>query len=274
MTAMAHLKLLLLLLWVGITVSTGVDLHKRIYGGQKCPDTERRYHVTLMAKHGTSGNTAYLCGGSLIHERWILTAAHCWKNEPGWDMYVTLGVHPQPSWIKLLFQRSSDKKKEVEITGRSFFVGINTFEDIMLLEIPPQTGRKTVALPDCAKPPKEGDVVQVAGLGGYMVDATGHTLPDQPPHLQCANMHVVDCEPTRNSACHSDVPYDNRLCLEEPNVDARHGDSGGGVIYNNMIYGVISGGGKRVCTEPVVTVNVCPYMNWINQKINPKSNGK
>lgn len=68
-------------------------------------------------------------------------------------MYVTLGVHPHPSWIKLLFQRSSDKKKEVEITRGSFFVGINTIDDIMLLEIPSQPGRKTVALPDCANPP-------------------------------------------------------------------------------------------------------------------------
>lgn len=66
-------------------------------------------------------------------------------------MYATLGVHP--SWIKLLFQRSSDKKKKVEITGGSFFVDINTIDDIMLLEIPSQPGRKTVALPDCANPP-------------------------------------------------------------------------------------------------------------------------
>lgn len=69
-------------------------------------------------------------------------------------MYATLGVHPHPSWIKLLFQRSSDKKKKVEITGGSFFVDINTIDDIMLLEIPSQPGRKTVALPDCANPPK------------------------------------------------------------------------------------------------------------------------
>ncbi|CAI5681177.1 unnamed protein product [Oreochromis niloticus] len=82
-----------------------------------------------------------------------------------------------------------------------------------------------------------------------MVNATGHTLPGQPPHLQCANMHVVDCKLTRNSRCDSDVPYNNRLCLEEPNVDVREGDSGGGVIYNNMIYGVIKSTDKTASTR-------------------------
>ncbi|XP_005953732.1 serine protease 27, partial [Haplochromis burtoni] len=146
---MANLMLLLLILWVGITVSTGVDLHKRVYGGQKCPDTERRYHVKLMATNGTHET---FCGGSLIHERWILTAAHCWKNETGWDMYAILGIHPSPWWTKLLpFLK---KQKNVKVTSGPVFVGTNTIDDIMLLEIPPQPGRITVALPNCANPPK------------------------------------------------------------------------------------------------------------------------
>ncbi|CAI5681189.1 cationic trypsin-3 [Oreochromis niloticus] len=121
--------------------------------------------------------------------------------------------------------------------------------------------------------PAEGDVVQVVGLGGYRVNASSHPLPDEPPNLQCADMRVADCEPTRYSQCTAYVPYNNRLCLEEHQVDARGGDSGGGVIYNNMIYGVISSGFERVCTGPAVTVNVCSYMNWINQKI-AQNNGK
>ncbi|XP_005755470.1 granzyme F-like [Pundamilia nyererei] len=147
----------------------------------------------------------------------------------------------------------------------------------MLLEIPPQPGRITVALPNCANPPKIGHVVQVAGLGGYMVNATGHTLDDEPPDLLCGNMHVVKCPPPKKISCYSNkikLPYSNRLCVQEPNIDTREGDSGGGVIYNNMIYGVISSGQDRACTGPAVTVNVCSYMTWINQEINPRSNGK
>lgn len=46
-------------------------------------------------------------------------------------------------------------------------------------------------------------------------------VPDEPPNLQCADMCVADCEPTRYSQCTAYVPYNNRLCLEEHQVDAR-----------------------------------------------------
>uniref|UniRef100_A0A3P9DD03 Peptidase S1 domain-containing protein n=1 Tax=Maylandia zebra TaxID=106582 RepID=A0A3P9DD03_9CICH len=168
---MAHLKFLLLLLWVGESTTHVVDLRKRIYGGHDCQN-ERHYHVKVFHKRD---KTKVLCG-SLIHPRW----KNIWKTN--------------------IFNRKLD---------------------IMLLELSEPLG----------------------------------FIDDQPPHLQCANMHVVDCE----------------LCLKEPYVDTRGGDSGGGVIYNNMIYGVFSGSGVRACTVPAVTVNVCPYMKWINQTIYPKS---
>ncbi|XP_037620440.1 trypsin-like [Sebastes umbrosus] len=83
---------LLLLLWVGVTASTVVDLQKRIIGGRDCGPTERLYHVEVRQYRAFPGENFTICGGTLISNRWILTAEHCWNSER--IMKAVLGIHP------------------------------------------------------------------------------------------------------------------------------------------------------------------------------------
>ncbi|XP_049423498.1 kallikrein-8-like [Epinephelus fuscoguttatus] len=245
-----------------VTVSTVVDLQKRITGGQDCGQNERPYHVKLRITDGTHET---FCGGSLIGDQWILTAEHC--QEPGWKIYATLGVHPGPGTpVEIKSAPVVFKRKDV--------LKIDRIHDIMLLKLPERTKIKPVQLPDCNNCPKLGDTVQIAGHGATTTGPNNEILDDVSATLQCANTKIVDCRGLRDCVekrgpqFYASKRDQHLFCCQEENVDISPGDSGGGVVYNDMIYGVISfhGNPTHACVEPAAMMDVCGYKEWITSE--------
>ncbi|XP_044201449.1 trypsin-4-like isoform X3 [Thunnus albacares] len=261
---MALLTPLLLSLWVCVTVSTVVDLQKRIIGGKECDSNERLYHVQLIINTSTA---EFFCGGSLISDQWILTAAHCW--EPGCTINAVLGVHHgKADSVRIKAQPEIFTDYDKKNNKRS--------HDIMLLKLPSPTRIRPVPLPSCRKGPKI-EKVQIAGHAATTGGPNNIRTPGKSPTLQCADIEVASCNGLKktlkkeNPYFYQKMLYLHLFCGKSPRVDACDGDSGGGVVYKGKIIGVVSftGNMSYVCAEPVVFMDICnqEYMKWIKETI-------
>ena len=62
----------------------------RIVGGTKAKPGDWPWQVNIDYKYNTANPGAH-CGGTLINDEWVLSAAHCFESDPVKERY----------WLKL-----------------------------------------------------------------------------------------------------------------------------------------------------------------------------
>ncbi|XP_008432261.2 cationic trypsin-like [Poecilia reticulata] len=269
---MAVLRVLLVLLWLGVTTSSKVAPQPRIIGGRPCRQDERRYHACLVINDGEDKT---LCGGSLLRNGWILTSSHCWKSGLTIDAHLgcVLGYD-----VPIRIPLGIFKKPKIYEDGPLFK---RRQHDLMLLKLPdgatiPEEVT-AVELPDCSDQTLMDHPMQIAGHGSTSGSVFTRRQPNATPVLQCGNINKVDCTPLRRQMVAENMySYQYWFCGQTPGVDTCLGDSGGGVEYKGKIYGVIAFTGdlEYPCREPAAFMDLChqDYLSWIEKTIGPPSN--
>ncbi|KAL4617276.1 granzyme K-like [Arapaima gigas] len=212
-----------------------------IVGGKKVKPHSRPWMVSIQV------NDYHTCGGTLIKNQWVLTAAHCKKFFKGSLKYVTavLGAHA-------LSEKEGKGAHRVGIEGCHILPTYSEKSktgDIMLLKLQQKIKDKTVKVQNLPKSGKDippGTACKIAGWG--VTTSQSKTASDQ---LQEAEVYVVDRELCNCFYNNNPYIHEKLLCARNTvtGADTCMGDSGGPLLCKKDLVAVVMGGGSP-CGNP------------------------
>uniref|UniRef100_A0A2A4IYT6 Peptidase S1 domain-containing protein n=1 Tax=Heliothis virescens TaxID=7102 RepID=A0A2A4IYT6_HELVI len=235
----------------------------RIVGGVETAVNEFPW-VARLSLHNK-----FYCGGSLINDRYVLTAAHCVSSFMWFMIKVTLGEHDRCNTTHPPVTRYV-----IKMVAHNFSFS-NFKDDIALLRL-----HRPVVITDTVKPvclPKNDDVTYagvnaIAAGWGTVGEGKNHSC-----YLQEVELPILSNEACRRANYTPTMIGDGMLCAGDPKKgmkDTCQGDSGGPLSAERSDkrheqLGVVSWGiGCGRPGYPGVYTRVTKYLDWIRNFAN------
>nr|XP_032628821.1 mast cell protease 1A-like [Chelonoidis abingdonii] len=245
--------MLLLLLPTALLLPLGAQAGE-IIGGREARPYSRPYMAFVETKTGPESTTE--CGGFLVQEDFVLTAAHC-TNAP---TVVILGAHDL-----------SQKERTQQVIQVRCKIPHEDFDrttlenDIMLLQLERRAVRNNAVKPIPLSPAsfllKPEAMCSVAGWG-----RTGVHMVRPATRLQEVTLKMADdkqCELFFNSFNRTSMICMGNIKRKQSSFK---GDSGGPLVCNGLAQGIVSYG-KNSGLPPAVYTRISTFIPWLRKKM-------
>uniref|UniRef100_A0AAR2JEG1 trypsin n=1 Tax=Pygocentrus nattereri TaxID=42514 RepID=A0AAR2JEG1_PYGNA len=207
-----------------------------IINGTEAKPHSRPYMVSLQM------GGRHMCGGFLVSDQFVMTAAHCYMNRPRFT--AVLGAHD--------VSNSAEGSVSMEVVAyypHQQFNLRNLDYDIMLLKV----NDPFHPVFQWSGPPRT--LTDVAGWGG--------TAAFHPPtnRLMETKITIID----RHSCGQYWRLTTRMVCAHYPGGSCQ-GDSGGPLVCNNVAAGIVSFGERRCDStlRPNVYARISGFLPWIS----------
>lgn len=235
----------------------------KIVGGKPATAGAYPWQASLVVANILDAGKAHFCGGSIVNEKWIVTAAHCMTGLTPSHFQVIVGTYTLNSGTK----RHAVKRRIVH--GDYEKVAVSD-ADIALVEL-----EQSLELGPSAKPAtilSPGDESTVLADGSPLI-VTGWGATEEGGNV-VRDLREVSVPFVVNKACSDPLSYGNQITdsmicagLAAGNKDSCQGDSGGPLVSAVppiRQVGVVSWGeGCARPGKPGVYTRISNFKGWI-----------
>nr|CAH7727393.1 unnamed protein product [Callosobruchus chinensis] len=238
---------------------------------------EKEFPHMAALGYGYGEEKQWLCGGSLISEKFILTAAHCLSSKELGDVQV---IRLGTTTLQTETLESMDYRVLRKIPHPLYATG-QQYNDIALIEVDETVRFTEYILPICLDDGNDYTGIKLIATGWGRLQATGSVSKE----LQKVDLDYFPneiCQQKYSKVSKQDLPYgidwQTQICAgsETEVKDSCQGDSGGPlqekILGYNYLVGITSFGiGCGTPGIPGVYTKVSYYIPWIESVVWPFS---